>query len=217
MIIPLLLAATAPVAHPISQVPAQAAPPPPVRPKVIIAPSDKSEKAIRPPAGEQPQITSGEQFFYPGVISKGGGGGQDNFLNLSKSIAVQVNFIKAEGLESPSAPEKFQELIASIFQKGGISPASQGSALPFFNMIVMVLPTADGLVAVCQGRLFEQVDVARVQLRNEVFQAITWEQTNIIFGPRENFEKMIADAIEAIANTFVSRVTSQQQAASQAK
>lgn len=216
MIIPLLLAATVPVAHPTSQGSAQAAPPPPVRPKVIIAPSDKSERAIRPPAGE-PQMTSREQFFYPGVISKSGEGGQDNFLNLSKSVAVQVNFIKAEGLESPLSTEKFQELIASIFQKGGISPASQGSALPFFNMIIMVLPTADGLVAVCQGRLFEQVDVLRVQLRNEIFQAITWEQTNIIFGPRENFEKMIGDAIEAIANTFVSRVTAQQQAASQAK
>lgn len=203
-----------PVQPPPSATPAPVptTPPPIPRPKLIIAPSDMSSKFPSNPS----QSASGELFFYPGVVSAKDGRwtGGDNFLNLSKSIAVQVNFIKSDSVEISFTQDKFQGLIASIFDKNGLSPngGSSNPPLPFFNLIVMIFPTADGLAAACQGRLFEQVQVSRVQLKNEVFQAITWEQTNLVFGAFEDFEKMLTSTVESMANTFVTRVAAHQAA-----
>lgn len=194
--------------------PAQTTTPPPVSyPKIIIPPSDRSMPQMG--LGQAGPSASGELFFYPGVVSARDGRwtGGDNFLNLSKSIAVQVNFIKAEGVDIPFAQDKFQGLISSIFDKNGLNPSANTSPpLPFFNLIVMIFPTADGLAAACQGRLFEQVQVSRVQLKDEVFQAITWEQTHLVFGAADDFEKMLTNTIESLTNTFVTRVSAHQAA-----
>lgn len=198
--------------------PPQTTTPPPVSyPKVIIPPSERSTSKFSVPGlGSMGQgSASGELFFYPGVVSSRDGRwtGGDNFLNLSKSIAVQVNFIKAEGVEISFTQEKFQGLISSLFEKNGLNPnATTSPPLPFFNLIVMIFPTADGLAAACQGRLFEQVLVSRVHLKDEVFQAITWEQTHLVFGAAEEFEKMLTNTVESLTNTFVTRVAAHQAA-----
>lgn len=215
-IVPFGGASVAPSAtHPASSAapaaPGTVTPPPVSHPKVIIAPSEASSKFSLNLA----QTASGELFFYPGVISARDGRwtGGDNFLNLSKSIAIQVNFIKAEGVDISFTQDKFQGLISSIFDKSGLNPnANTSPPLPFFNLIIMIFPTADGLAAACQGRLFEQVQVSRVQLKDEVFQAITWEQTHLVFGATDEFEKMLTDTVESLANTFVSRVSAHQAA-----
>lgn len=175
------------------------------RPKVTIAPSE----------GEMGQAKAAELFFYPGVVSSRDGRfvGGDNFLNLSKSIAVQVNFIKAEGVNISFTQENFNKLISTLFEKSGIIPDAKTSPpLPFFNLIVMIFPTESGYAAACQGRLFEQVQVPRVQLKDEVFQAITWEQTHVVFGAADEFEKMLTKTVEGIANTFIVRVAAHQTA-----
>lgn len=224
-IVPFGGATTTPTTHS-SHPPSSAAPappqtttPPPVSyPKVIIPPSDRSTSKFPIPGqlgGQTGQSASGELFFYPGVVSAKDGRwtGGDNFLNLSKSIAVQVNFIKAEGVSISFTQEKFQGFISSIFDKNGLTPnASTSPPLPFFNLIVMIFPTESGLAAACQGRLFEQVQVSRVQLKDEVFQAITWEQTHLVFGAADEFEKMLTDTVEALVNTFVTRVAAHQAA-----
>jgi hypothetical protein len=181
---------------------------------VIIPPSDKSPFKV-PGLGPTGQSASGELFFYPGVVlaKDGRWTGGDNFLNLSKSIAVQVNFIKAEGVDISFTQERFQGLISSIFDKNGLTPnASTSPPLPFFNLIVMIFPTESGLAAACQGRLFEQVQVSRVHFKDEVFQAITWEQTNLVYGETDEFEKMMNNTVESLVNTFVTRVNAQQSA-----
>ena len=81
--------------------------------------------------------------------------------------------------------------------------------MPFFNLVVLILPTANGLAAACQGRLFEKVILERVRFREEVFQAITWEQTNLVFGPMDEFESMLTTTIEGIARNFVNRLNAQ--------
>ncbi len=229
LLVPALISATGPIvpfggststtpapaphsAHPSSAAPApaQASPPPPApHPKIIIAPSDTSPKFTQNPGPS----ASGQLFFYPGVISAKDGSwvGGDNFVNLSKSIAVQVNFIKAEGVEISFAEDKFQGLISSIFEKNGLIPSSNTNPpLPFFNLIVMIFSTESGLAAACQGRLFEKVDVSRVALKDEVFQAITWEQTHLTFSPSDEFEKMLTTTVENLTTTFVTRVGAHQ-------
>lgn len=208
--------ATAPIGGAQTQAPSQpqapVAPQQAGHPKLIIAPSDKASSKFPVNSGLS---ASGELFFYPGVISAKDGRwvGGDNFLNISKSIAVQVNFIKAEGVDISFTQDKFQGIISSIFDQNGLTPSNSASPpLPFFNLIVMIFPTADGLAAACQGRLFEQVQVSRVQLKDEVFQAITWEQTHLVFSGSDEFEKMLTNTIESLANTFVTRVSAHQAA-----
>lgn len=176
----------------------------PPRPKLVIAPSSKMER--------EPMAPTGDLFYYPGVIAARDGRwmGGDNFVNLSKSIPVQVNFIQSEGVEVTFSKEMFQSKVSQLFEKGGISPMSiSNPPLPFFNLVIMIFPTADGLAAACQGRLFEKVNLDRVRFKDEVFQAITWEQTNLVFGPTEDFERMLTSTVEAIANNFTSRVNAQ--------
>lgn len=206
----LLGATTPPSATP--QKPKEAAP---SRPKLIIAPSSKQAPLAEP--------ISSELFFYPGVVvgREGRWVGGDNFLNISKKIPIQVNFIKAEGVDFSVSQEKIQALVASLFEKGGITPAGDSSdtkpPLPFFSLVILIFPNGDGLAAACQGRLFEQVQVARVQLKDEVFQAITWEQTNLVFGAQDQFEKQLEDTVKELVNTFISRVNAQQQGSGNSK
>jgi hypothetical protein len=185
--------------------------PPAARPKLIIPPSDQA-------LGKHMQAISGDLFFYPGVVigKEGRWVGADNFLNIAKAIAIQVNFIKAEGVDISFTQEKFHSIIAAQFEKGGLTTNPESTdikpPLPFFSLIIMIFPTTDGLAAACQGRLFEQVQVARVQLKDETFQAITWEQTNLVFGPTDEFEKMLTKTVDTLANNFVTRVTAHQNA-----
>lgn len=185
-------------------------PVPAAHPKLIIPPSDKLDGKF-PGAMSSAQV--GNLFFYPGVLSTSGVGG-DNFVNIAKSIPVQVNFIKTESLNIKMTPENAQGLIGTIFERSGITTSSTSNPpLPFLNMLIMVFSTGEGgLAAACQARLFEQVQVARVQLKDETFQAITWEQTNIIFGPEDEFDKMLTSTLETMANNFVARVMAQQNA-----
>lgn len=179
------------------------------RPKLVIAPLSKVER-------EEPIAPTGDLFFYPGVIAarEGRWVGGDNFVNLSKAIPVQVNIIQAAGVEISLTKETLQMKVSQIFEKGGLSPLSNANPpLPFFNLVVMIFPTADGLAASCQGRLFEKVNLDRIHFKDEVFQAITWEQTNVVFGATDEFERMLSTTIEGIANNFISRVNAQSQAA----
>lgn len=181
------------------------APVPPVRQKIIIPPSKPKLESV-----------NGDFFFYPGVVENKGGGwnGADNFLNLSKSIAVQINFIKAEGVDDTFNQEKYLGSVKAAFEKGGLTIGGEGRSggppLPFFNIVIMILPTLDGLSAVCQGRLFEEVQLLRMQLKEGVFQAITWEQTHLVYGPKEEFEKLLTEGIESLSATFVTRVKAHQ-------
>lgn len=176
----------------------------PSRPRLIIPPSGRTSK---------PDITqTGDWFHFPGAVAARDGrwAGADNLLNISKSIPIQVNFIEAEHVEVAFTAEKLQTAIAEIFEKGGISPVSNASPpLPFFNLVVLIFPTANGLAAACQGRLFEKVNLERVHFREEIFQAITWEQTNLVFGPTADFERMLTATVQAIANNFVNRLNAQ--------
>lgn len=181
--------------------------PQPSRPKLIIPPS---EKTVMKTAAAAP---IGDLFYYPGVLSpkEGNWVGSDNFVNLSKGIPVQVNFIKSEGAEISFTQEKFQTLITQIFDRGNISSSSNANPpLPFFNLLVLIFPTEDGLAASCEGRLFEKVSLDRVHFKDEVFQAITWVQSNLVVGSTEEFEGLLTTTIEGIANSFIKRLSAQE-------
>lgn len=187
-------------AHPAEPQPAKAPPPP---------------KLIIPPDMSKRLIPSGDYFNHPGVIGSRGGQwvGGDNFTNISHSIALQVNIVKPETLETSFKKEDLQTKIADIFTKSGITINTAASEyqppLPFFNLMILAYPIQDGMVIALQGRLFESVDLKRVILdKNILFQAITWEQTNLVVAPEEEVEKYLQDAVDQIANSFAGRIAS---------
>lgn len=174
------------------------------KPKLII-PSETSKKVI--PAGDY--------FNHPGLVGSKNGQwiGEDNFTNISHAIALQVNIVKPETLVLPFKKDDLQSKIADIFTKSGITINTAASEseppLPFFNMMVLAYPINDGVVIAVQGRLFESVELKRVILdKNTLFQAVTWEQTNLIVAPEEDIQKLSMNAIEQIASSFSGRIAS---------
>lgn len=171
------------------------------RPKLIIHPAEQTP----------PEPTS-ELFPYPGVVIAKGGSwqGGDHLINLSKEIAIQVNIVKPE--ESALLLEKtgLEKIVMESFSGVGISRLTQGEEgkppLPFFSLFILAYPTPGGYAAVCMGRLFEEITLKRISLdRGSTFQAVTWEQVNLIVGPKEGFEKQVEATINAIATNFTSR------------
>lgn len=175
----------------------------PPRPKLII------------PTETAKVIPSGEYFNHPGVVTSKGSQwiGGDNFTNISHSIALQVNIVKPETLEIPFKKEDLQSKISEIFSKEGITLTTTATEfeppLPFFNLLLLAYPITDGIVIAIQGRLFESVELKRIILeKNTLFQAITWEQTNLVVAPHDDIDKYVKDAITSIANSFAGRVSS---------
>lgn len=185
---------------------------PPPQPEVKKPPAPPP-KLIIPPSFSKRDIPTGEYFNHPGVIGSKAGQwiGGDNFTNISHSIALQVNIVKPETLEIPFKKEDLTSKITDIFTKSNLTINSSATEfeppLPFFNMLILAYPVTDGMVVAIQGRLFESVDVKRVILeKNTLFQAVTWEQTNLVVAPEDEVLKYVVDAVEQIANSFAGRV-----------
>jgi hypothetical protein len=140
--------------------------------------------------------------------------GFDNFLNISRSFAVQVNLIKGEKVELDITTEELRQKITSVFQSDGLQINENGQEgkppLPYYNMLVMIFPVRDGYTAACVARLFEEVSLERLRLQyGETYQAITWTQANLIVASTEEFKKLLISTVEGMASTFTKRVTSQ--------
>lgn len=181
------------------------APKKPAPPPKLIIPTDLSKRFA----------PSGDYFNHPGVVTSKGGQwiGGDNFTNIPHSFALQVNVVKPETLELPIKKEDLHSKIADIFTKSDLTINTSGTEyeppLPFFNMLILAYPINDGMVVAIQGRLFESVDIKRVILeKNTLFQAVTWEQTNLVVAPEDEVVKYIQDAVEQIAGSFAGRVAS---------
>lgn len=158
-----------------------------------------------------PQYVFRPIFTQPGILSLRGGGfvGVDHLFNIGLNIPVVVEIIKSDSVMLTITRERIQQVIERLFEAEGISPIikpSEGPALPFFQVLLMVIPAGEGYSAYCSGRVFEKVDLDRVNLPAGVyFQAITWEFQNIIFASKEDSEKQIDSAIGDIVQQFLSR------------
>jgi hypothetical protein len=180
------------------------------RPKLIIP---KSDQTI--PKGNL------ELFNFPGVVvfKNGKWAGSDNFLNISKKFAVQVNFEKPKDLKLSFNESDFQQRLIKALEKSGVEVIQSGTdltpPLPFFNVVIMIYPTNDGFTALCSGNLYEKVELTRLKLnQGEVFQAITWQQVNLVYAEKENFEDNLNKAFDSLADNFLKRLATYQKQAS---
>jgi hypothetical protein len=179
---------------------------PPMRPTPKINPEEQM-----PILQKEPEVSFRPVFFQPGILSLRGEGfvGVDHLYNVSGNIPVVVEIEKSANVAVSFSEEKIQQLIEQIFEREGINPIvkpSAGPALPFFQVLIMVIPAGEGFSAFCSGRLFEKVELERVALPQGVyFQAITWEFQNLVFASKEDSEKQIDAAVAEIVQQFLSR------------
>lgn len=198
----------------------------PARPKQTL---EKPSELMRPIVKQTPNAPA-PLFPYPGVISYKDGRwqGGDNFVNLERGFPIQVTIVKPADLTSPVTEAAVQSKIEAIFSSNNITFSStapttsfavptvtpSSTPLPFFNMMILLYPIKDGIIAGCQGRFFEDVkptrfDLTRFKLDNDTFfQAITWEHSNLVVAPKEEMESVIMNAVANIANNFAKRVSS---------
>lgn len=169
----------------------------------------EKEKPYMP--ARAPQLSFRPIFTQPGILSLRTGGfvGVDHLFNIGVNIPVVVEIVKSDNVLMTISREKIQQVIEKLFEAEGISPLvkpSEGPALPFFQVLLMIIPAGEGYSAYCSGRVFEKVNLDRVTLPGGVyFQAITWEFQNIIFASKEDSEKQIDSAIGDIVQQFLSR------------
>lgn len=180
----------------------------------------KSAAPKKPASGPQTKApikevkeATGKLYPYPGVVSlyNNKWNGLDNLLNVSKTIPIQIDFVLPKGESSGVSELNVLHAIANIFQKEGISTHTpyrgDKPPTPFFNVMILIYPLQGGYVASLQGRLFEEITVERIKLDpEETFQAITWEQNDLITASKDQFEKVVLKSVEDIATNFTKRL-----------
>lgn len=160
---------------------------------------------------QKPALLTLPSFTKPGIISFRGGRfeGTDHLYNLTNEIGVVVEIVKPEGKEIPFKKESIETYVKELFSTNGILPQFRpkvGPPLPFFNVVIMIIPAEEAFAVYCTGRLFEEVDLKRVNLEQGTYwQAITWEYQNLIFTPKDKLDEEVLGAIREIAENFVKR------------
>lgn len=161
------------------------------------------------------QLNPSTIYSEPGIVTLQGGEwvGNEHLYNLSSSLGVVVDLIKPAGASIALTESALKEKVVSAFKKGHITernPMINGrTPLPFFHLIVIIQPIEKGYVAYVVGRLFEEAQMKRVELKPNIsWQAITWERQELIVFPTEQLQSQIDEAVLSIVNGFVERFNS---------
>lgn len=156
--------------------------------------------------------STGGPYMLPGITAfkKGQWVGSDNLYNITNNIGVSVEIIKPLGRPIPIDSNTIRNRIAGMFDRAGIIPIAEGKGvkapLPFFHILIMIYPVEKGYVASINGRLFEPVALARINLdKNITWQAITWEKQDLIIASADLLNEQLFKSIDEITNNFIER------------
>jgi hypothetical protein len=193
---------------------------PPVTTPTVTPPT--ATGAVPPAQGLPPkqsslslQLNPSTIYSEPGIVTLQGGEwvGNEHLYNLSSSLGVVVDLIKPAGASIALTESALKEKVVAAFKRGHITernPMISGrTPLPFFHLIVIIQPIEKGYVAYVVGRLFEEAQMKRVELKPNIsWQAITWERQELIVFPTEQLQSQIDEAVLSIVNGFVERFNS---------
>lgn len=178
------------------------------------APNEETQKPAPPLPPPPKPVLSAEQalYFYPGIVVNQGGvwQGGDDLLNLSHNIGLYINIVKPDNDNLVVDTTQLRALVEDLFKKATITPVilvAPGQApLPFFQIQLLIYPIAkQGYVASCEGRLFEAVNLPRIQISatNMAFQAVTWQTSTLLVSPVSKINDQIRLHVENIAKAFI--------------
>lgn len=167
----------------------------------------------RPPGAEEVAPAAyTEPYIHPGVmVSKDSvWKGYDNLLHLGNDISLSVSIITPEGMEFPVDEKTIFNNLANNLAASGINVVRakglEKPSLPMFSLLILVYPLADGYSAFIEGRLMEAVDLKRLALsKDAIYQAITWEQKNLIVSNARQFDDMLLQTVDQIGKSFTER------------
>ncbi len=151
-------------------------------------------------------------YTLPGIVGKQGElwVGSDHLFNVAPNIGVQVEVMTPDRSDIFVDEQQLKGLVSSLFNRYGIQPHAESRPgkpdLPLFNVFIIIQKLADRWVVYVSGRLFEEVELARVRLdQNITFQAITWEKEHMIIVTEKEAQREIRDTVTEIADHFGQR------------
>lgn len=213
-----------PIQQPFSP-PPTAAPATPVSPTTPTTPPPAGQptRPLSPPSSLGPprkssltlELNPSAVYSEPGIATFQNGQwvGTEHLYGVPSTIGVVLDVIRPPGATIPISDNEIREKIGAIFRKGHITerqPLMKGSTpLPFFHMIIIIQPIEKGYVAYVEGRLYEEAQMKRVELKsNIVWQVLTWEKQELVMFPTEQLKSQIEQSVQDIANAFVERFNS---------
>ncbi|MCB1112790.1 MAG: hypothetical protein H7A37_08965 [Chlamydiales bacterium] len=158
-------------------------------------------------SAEDDNESSEGPFTSPGVATYENGQwvGSDHLFNLSNEINVNVDLLLGDHVQLPLTQDEIKKNVEKVFEDAKLvtNPDSNNVPLPYFNMFIMVYSIPEGYAYVVEGRLFEEVKLARVVLDESIhFQAITWERQSINISSEKDFKNNLTNAIAEISKMF---------------
>lgn len=149
-------------------------------------------------------------YFHPGLMIRREGEweGNDNLLNISSDIGVNVQIIKPENENIKVNEAQIKSKVEAIFGKGKINPSTiadvKGPPLPFYQIKLFIYPIDRGYAVFCEGRLFESVTLQRFKFDPSMaFQAVTWQRETLLVTPTDRLGDDIMKQVEDITTQFV--------------
>jgi hypothetical protein len=196
--------------------PAGHTPPPPAKtpPKPVgkvpppAAPTPSTPPPLNPQEGNRPQL----YYTEPGIVGYQNGRwiGSDHLYNLSSHLGVYVEIVRLPNVAPVLDLKTIENEVMDILTKGGLYPTLMTGGptppFPYYHVLIMTMPMPEGKIACVSCRLFEQVQLQRVQLAEGVYwQAITWEKQTLVEAAKEEFPAHIYKDVAQITSYFVQR------------
>lgn len=199
-------------AGPTPNQPGSAPPKTPPPPSPTIKKPEPSPRTVLPVPPTPERALKNQYFSLPGIIAFRNGQwvGTDNLFNISPNIEVSSEIIHPKGKDVNIDEVLLRKEVEEIFKKAGINThpeiTSENPPLPRFHIIVLINNIESGYVAYYSCQLLEAVQLKRVVLDPGItFQAITWANDDLLIAPHQEFNKLLTENIQKIANEFVGR------------
>lgn len=161
------------------------------------------------PATTAPQsLTPLKNFVYPGIVRYTGGTveGGDHLLGIGRNIGVDLEIYGDSGF--PLRREDLLQPVRELFKDYRFSLDQSPPYLPFFYIVVIILPVNKGFSVYVSGRLLEKVELRKLQFDSSItWQAITWEKESFQIVSVEDATKEVRDTVMEIAKYFIDRVS----------
>ncbi len=151
-------------------------------------------------------------FGIPGVVGLEDDRwvGTDYLGFLSKNIVISIEFVKSDQMPTKLTDAQLKTIADDLFVKNGLVPKREtieGPPLPFLHVLLIIYPVdLDKFVVFGTSRLFEEVHVVRKDFEPEgVWQAITWENQEIVYATTDHLDAQIKALTEKLTMAFIKR------------
>ncbi|MGZ3634038.1 MAG: hypothetical protein ACXWM7_07130 [Parachlamydiaceae bacterium] len=137
--------------------------------------------------------------------------GSDYLYEMSPNIGVVVEVVNPLDFSFSVDSNLLKSYVENIFNASEIFPVAESvgdqAPLPFFHVLIFVVPAGESFVFSLSARLFEPVRLFRLDYRLPgTVQAITWEKQGLIVAPEGQLINQMIASVKEVAEIFTERV-----------